>query len=104
MRKLLLAAAAGIAAILALAPGPARAALVFTPTTFNGFSAVIDQTSGLGWVSPNIAAGDTFATISGLCPGGSCTGALTGLTWASAAQVNGFWRDIGIPAAIPPLL
>jgi len=104
MRKLLLAAAAGIAATLALAPGPARAALVFTPTTFNGFSAVIDQTSGLGWVSPNIAAGDTFATISGLCPGGSCTGALTGLTWASAAQVNGFWRDIGIPAAIPPLL
>jgi PEP-CTERM motif-containing protein len=104
MRKLLLAAAAGIAATLALAPGPARAALVFTPTTFNGFSAVIDQTSGLGWVSPNIAAGDTFATISGLCPGGSCTGALTGLTWASAAQVNGFWRDIGIPAVIPPLL
>jgi PEP-CTERM motif len=87
-----------------VAPGPVRAALVFTPTTFDGFSAVIDQTSGLGWVSPNIAAGDTFATISGLCPGGSCTGALTGLTWASAAQVNGFWRDIGIPAVIPPLL
>ena len=35
MRKLLL-AAAGIAATLALTQAPARAALVFTPTTFNG--------------------------------------------------------------------
>jgi hypothetical protein len=100
MRKSLLAAAAGIAATLALAPGPARAALIFTPTTFDGFSAVIDQTSGLGWVSPNIAAGDTFDTISTLCPGGTCTGALAGLTWASAAQVNQFWTDIGIPLNI----
>jgi len=97
MRKLLLAAAAGVAATLALAPGSTRAALVFTPTTFDGFSAVIDQTSGLGWVSPNIAAGDTFATISGLCPGGPCTGALTGLTWATHTQVDQFWIDVGIP-------
>jgi hypothetical protein len=97
MRKLLLAAAAGIAAILALAPGPARAALMFTDTTFDGFNAVIDQTSGLGWVSPSIAAGDTFGAISSLCPGGPCTGALTGLTWASKAQVAIFWSDIGIP-------
>jgi hypothetical protein len=92
-----LAAAAGVAAALAVAPGPARAALIFTPTTFDGFSAVIDQTSGLGWVSPNIAAGDTFATLSALCTPGPCTGALTGLTWATANQVNAFWTDIGIP-------
>jgi len=96
MKKLLLAAAAGIVATLALAPAPARA-LVFTPSTFGGFSAAIDQTTGLGWVSPNIAAGDTFATISALCPGGACTGPLAGLTWASAGQVNAFWSDIGIP-------
>jgi hypothetical protein len=96
MRKLLLAAAAGIAAILALAPGPARAALVFTPTTFNGFSAVIDQTSGLGWVSPNIAAGDTWDVLNATCHP-ACTGALTGLTWATNAQVQQFWLDIGIP-------
>jgi hypothetical protein len=96
MKKLLLAAAAGIAATLALAPAPVRA-LVFTPSTFGGFSAAIDQTTGLGWVSPNIAAGDTFATISALCPGGTCTGPLAGLTWASAGQVNQFWGDIGIP-------
>ena len=99
MKKLLLAAAAGIAATLALAPAPARA-LVFTPSTFGGFSAAIDQTTNLGWVSPNIAAGDTFATISALCPGGTCTGALAGLHWASAAQVNQFWTDIGIPLNI----
>jgi hypothetical protein len=99
MRKLLLAAAAGIAASLALAPGPASAALVFTPTTFDGFSAVIDQTSGLGWVSPNIATGDTFGAISGLCSP-TCTGALTGLTWATANQVNTFWTDIGVPLNI----
>jgi len=99
MRKLLLAAAAGIAATLALTPGPARA-LVFTPSTFDGFSAAIDQTTGLGWVSPNIAAGDTFATISALCPSGTCTGPLAGLHWASAAQVNQFWTDIGIPLNI----
>jgi PEP-CTERM motif len=92
-----LATAAGVAAILALAPGPARAALMFTDTTFDGFNAVIDPTSHLGWVSPNIATGDTFATISGLCPGGPCTGALTGLTWASKSQVATFWTDIGIP-------
>jgi len=97
MRKLLLAAAAGVAATLALTPGPTRAALMFTPTTFDGFSAAIDQTTDLGWVSPNIAAGDTFATISALCPGGTCTGPLAGLHWASAAQVNRFWTDIGIP-------
>ena len=97
MRKLLLTAAAGVAATLALTQAPARAALVFTPTTFDGQSAVIDQTSGLGWVSPNIATGDTFATISALCPGGACTGALAGLHWASAAQVEQFWTDIGIP-------
>ena len=97
MRKLLLAAAAGIAATLAVAAGPARAALVFTPTTFDGFSAVIDQTSHLGWVSPNIAAGDNFATISSLCPGGPCTGALAGLTWATHTQVDQFWVDVGIP-------
>ena len=96
MKKLLLAAAACIAAILALAPAPARA-LVFTPSTFGGFNAAIDQTTGLGWVSPNIAAGDTFANISALCPGGACTGPLAGLTWANSGQVNQFWRDIGIP-------
>jgi PEP-CTERM motif-containing protein len=95
-----LAAAAGIAATLALAPVPAPAALIFTPTTFDGFNAVIDQTSHLGWVSPNIAAGDTFTTLSTLCPGGPCTGALAGLTWATANQVNTFWHDIGIPLNI----
>src|SRR6266446_810198 len=99
MRKYIysLAAAASVAAAIALAPGQARAALIFTPTTFDGFPAVIDQTSGLGWVSPNIAAGDTFATLSALCSPGPCTGALTGLTWATASQVNTFWTDIGIP-------
>jgi hypothetical protein len=96
MRRLLLAAAASIAAGLALASGPARAALVFTPTTFDGFSAVIDQTSHLGWVSPTIAASDTFTTISSLCSPG-CTGPLAGLTWATNAQVQQFWLDIGIP-------
>jgi hypothetical protein len=75
-----LAATAGVAAALAVAPGPARAALIFTPTTFDGFSAVIDQTSHLGWVSPNIAAGDTFTTVSSLCAP-ACTGPLAGLTW-----------------------
>jgi hypothetical protein len=95
-----LAAAAGVAAALVVAPGPAAAALIFTPTTFDGFPAVIDQTSGLGWVSPNIAAGDTFATLSALCTPGPCTGALTGLTWATANQVNTFWTDIGIPLNI----
>src|SRR5438874_1839225 len=97
MKKLLMAAAIGVAATLALTPGPARAALVFTPTTFDGFSAVIDPTSHLGWVSPNIAAGDTFTNLSTLCPGGPCTGALTGLTWASKSQIATFWTDIGIP-------
>jgi len=92
MRKLLLAAAAGIAATLALAPGPASAALMFTNTTFNGFNAVIEP-SGLGWVTPKIAAGDDFTTISALCPGGPCTGALAGLTWATNAQVAAFWSD-----------
>ena len=96
MRKLLLAAVAGIAATLALAPGPARAALMFTNTTFNGFNAVIEP-SGLGWVTPKIAAGDNFTTISALCPGGPCTGALAGLTWATNAQVAAFWSDIGVP-------
>src|ERR1700738_1188501 len=95
-----LAAAASVAAALALAPGPARAALMVTNTTFDGFPAVIDQTSHLGWVSPNIAAGDTFATLSALCSPGPCTGALTGLTWATANQVNTFWTDIGIPLNI----
>ena len=74
--------------------------LVFTNTTFDSFPAVIDQTSGLGWVSPNIAAGNTFATLSALCTPGPCTGALTGLTWATANQVNTFWTDIGIPLNI----
>jgi hypothetical protein len=97
MRILLLAAAAGIAAALAVTPGPAGAALVFTDTTFNGAPAVIDQTSHLGWVTPNIAAGDNFGAISSLCPGGPCTGALAGLTWATNAQVEQFWLDIGIP-------
>jgi PEP-CTERM motif-containing protein len=97
MRRLLLAAAASIAAILSLTPGPVRAALMFTDTTFNGQPAVIDPVSHLGWVTPNIAASDNFGAISTLCPGGTCTGALAGLTWASAAQVNQFWTDIGIP-------
>jgi len=66
MRKLLLAAATGIAATLAQAP--ARASLVFTPRTFDGFSAVIDQTSDLGWITPNIATPDTWDTINTLCP------------------------------------
>jgi hypothetical protein len=97
MKKLLLAAAAGIAATLALTPGPAPAALVFTDTTFNGNPAVIDPVSGLGWVTPNIAAGDDFGALSALCFGGPCTGPLTGLTWASNAQVAAFWSDIGVP-------
>jgi hypothetical protein len=98
-----LAATAGVAAALAVAPGPARAALIFTPTTFGGFPAVIDPVSGLGWVSPNIAAGDTFATLSGLCTP-ACTGgspSLTGLTWATRNQVDTFWVDIGIPLVSP---
>jgi hypothetical protein len=93
MRKMLL-VAAGFAATLA--QGPARA-LVFTPTTFDGNKAVIDETSGLGWVTPNIAAGDTWDTIDALCHGSVCTGALAGLHWASATQVSHFWADIGIP-------
>ena len=92
MRKLLL-AAAGIAATLALTQAPARASLVFTPTTFNGNQAVIDDTSHVTWVTPKIAAGDNFTTISALCPGGPCTGALAGLTWATNAQVAAFWSD-----------
>jgi hypothetical protein len=97
MRKSLLAGAAGIAATLALiTPDPARAALVFTPTTFNGNKAVIDDTSHLGWVTPNIAANDTFAQISALCSP-TCTGPLAGLTWATNAQVQQFWLDTGIP-------
>ena len=96
MKKLLLAAAAGIAAILSLTPCPAGAALVFTNTMFNGHNAVIDPVSGLGWVTPSIAAGDDFGALSGLCPGGPCTGPLTGLTWASSAQVVQFWDDIGV--------
>ena len=55
MRKLLL-AAAGIAATLALTQAPARASVVFTPTTFNGNQAVIDDTSHVTWVTPKIAA------------------------------------------------
>ena len=98
MRKLLL-AAAGIAATLALTQAPARASLVFTPTTFNGNQAVIDDTSHVTWVTPNIASGDDFATNSGLCNGvgGACHGALAGLTWASDAEVNTFMLDVGIP-------
>ena len=65
-----LAAAVGVAATLALASGPARAALIFTPTTFDGFSAVIDQTTGLGWVSPTIAAAEALQTDSGSHRGG----------------------------------
>jgi len=91
-----LSAAVGVAATLALASGPARAALIFTPTTFDGFSAVIDQTTGLGWVSPTIAAADTFTDLSAACHP-ACTGALTGLTWATHNQVDTFWTDIGIP-------
>ena len=91
-----LAAAVSVAAVLAVPPGPARAALVFNPTTFGGFSAVIDQTSGLGWVSPNIAAGDTWDVLNASCHP-AWTGALTGLTWATIAQVQQFWLDIGIP-------
>ena len=96
MRKLLL-AAAGIAATLALTQAPARASLVFTPTTFNGNKAVIDDTSHLTWVTPNIASADTWDTINALCPGGVCTGALAGLSWARAADVNNFMTDVGIP-------
>ena len=91
-----LASAAGFAATLAFAAGPAHAALVFTDTTFGSSPAVIDQTSGLGWVSPNIAAGDTWNTLDAACTP-ACTGPLAGLTWASNAQVEQFWADIGIP-------
>jgi hypothetical protein len=94
-----LASAAGVAAALALSPGAARAALVFTPTTFDGSPAVIDATSGLGWVSPNIATGDTWDALNAACHP-ACTGPLAGLTWASAAQVNIFWTDVGIPLNI----
>lgn len=94
-----LAAAAGFAAAIALSPGAARASLVFTPTTFDGFSAVIDQTSNLGWVTPNIATGDTWNTLDAACTP-TCTGGLAGLTWASSAQVNRFYSDIGIPLNI----
>lgn len=90
------AAAAGVVAALAMAPGAARA-LTYTPTTFGAFNAAIDPTTGLAWVSPNIASGDTFSDLATLCPGGACTGALAGLTWASEAQVDTFWSDIGIP-------
>ena len=93
-------AGASLAVAVFLAPATTRAELMFTNTTFDGFPAVIDQTSGLGWVSPNIAAGHTFATLSALCTPGPCTGALTGLTWATANQVNTFWTDIGIPLNI----
>lgn len=89
------AAAAGVAAVLALSPSAARA-LTYTPTTFDGFNAALDTTTGLAWVSPTIAAGDTFAGLSALCTP-SCTGPLAGLTWADDSQVNQFWRHIGIP-------
>ena len=91
-----LAAAAGVVAAVAAAPGPAHA-LTYGTTTFDGYNAAIDQSTGLAWVSPTIAASDTYANLSALCPGGACTGALAGLTWASDSQVNVFFRDIGIP-------
>ena len=99
MRRYLyrLAAAASLVAVVTLVPGAARAALMFTPTMYGGFPAVIDEISNLGWVSPNIAAGETFATLNVLCTPGPCTGPLTGLTWATANQVNTFWTHIGIP-------
>lgn len=90
-----IAVAAGVVTALAMAPGVARA-LTYTPTTFGGFNAAIDPSTGLAWVSPNIAASDTFADLSALCSP-SCTGPLAGLTWAGDTQVNQFWKDIGIP-------
>jgi hypothetical protein len=102
MRKILL-ATAGVAATLALTQAPARAALVFTDSTFTNvsgtFNAAIDQTDGLKWVSPNIATGDTFGTISALCNGvgGACHGALAGLDWATKFEVAKFETDVGIP-------
>jgi hypothetical protein len=95
MRNLLLAAAASIAATLAQAP--AQAQLMFTPTSFDGQKAVIDETSGLGWVTPNIASSDNYSDLINLCPNYVCTGALAGLHWASAGQVSQFWTDVGIP-------
>lgn len=91
------AAAIGIAVSLAMASGVACASLTYGTTTFDGFNAAVDQTTHLAWVSPNIASGDTWSDLNTLCPGGTCTGALAGLTWASDTQVNQFFTDIGIP-------
>lgn len=97
------AVAVGIAAAFALAPGFAHATpLTYGTTTFGGYNAAVDQSNGRAWVSPNIANGRTWSDLRSLCPVGVCSGALTGLTWASNAQVNQFWGDIGIPThAIP---
>jgi len=92
------AVAIGIAAAFALAPGIAHAnSLTYGMTTFGGNNAAVDQNNGLAWVSPNIANGQTYDDLQALCPGGACTGALAGLIWASNAQVDQFWNDIGIP-------
>ncbi|MGH8147623.1 MAG: hypothetical protein ACREPY_14990, partial [Rhodanobacteraceae bacterium] len=100
------AATIGVAVALAMASGVACASsLTFSPTFFIspstnlGYTAAIDPTTGLAWVSPNIAANETVGDISNLCSitTGLCTGSLSGLTWANDAEVNQFWKDIGIP-------
>jgi hypothetical protein len=97
------AAAIGIAVSLGMAPGFARASsLNFSPTIFFNQSgapylAATDPITGRAWVSPNVASGKIYGNIQTLCPGGTCTGSLTGLTWASNAAVSQFWGDIGIP-------
>ena len=90
--------AIGVAAAFAMVPGFAHASsLTYGTTTFGGQNAAIDPSTGLGWVSPNIASGQTYGDLQALCPGGVCTGALAGLTWASNEQVDQFWNDIGMP-------
>lgn len=97
------AAAIGIALSLVMAPGFACAStLNFSPDIFfsqsgTPYLAATDPITGRAWVSPNVASGKIYGNIQTLCPGGTCTGSLTGLTWASDAAVNQFWEDIGVP-------
>jgi hypothetical protein len=97
------AAAIGIAFSLALASGVACAgSLTFSPTLFfspsgTPYLAATDPITGRAWVSPNIASGKIYGNLQTICPGGTCTGSLAGLTWASDSAVNQFWKDIGVP-------
>lgn len=97
------AAAIGVAAALSMASGFACAGtLNFSPTIFfshsgTAYLADVDPVTNRAWVSPNIASGKIYGNIQTLCPGGTCTGSLAGLTWASDSAVNQFWGDIGIP-------